>query len=512
MSPPDAAVHDLVHQRALVQPAADAVNGITYGELDGWAANIARLLRARGIAGSTPVALRLSPGAGLVAAMLGTLKAGCHFMVLGPGDPFDRCASLVAQVRPGALLTDCALPPAGLAPWFTGTTGGVVLDAFALDAAMPAPGGQAAPVPEAAASPDSPAYVVHTSGSTGAPKGILQSHRGFAQIATWIGDEFGMGPGRRVAQWAAPNYDAAFCEIFATLTRGATLCCVPPSLRADAGPLVEWMAAQQVNLLQTVPSFGRELLHAIGARDAGARLAALDHLLLAGEPLSGDLAAGLHAALPGVRLVNLYGPTETVLATWMEVSGTWPGTVPVGRPIPGRQILVLDDSGRPCEAGVTGEIVIRGPGLTAGYIGEAGKSASGFGCVRIPGDPAATRCYKTGDLGRWRPDGLLEFRGRRDRQVKLRGIRIEVHEIETSLASHESVLDCAVVTRRGEDNLVDALVAYVVPATDDGSAQVWRAHLRQRFGEHALPSAFITLPSLPRNAGGKVDYRRLPPG
>jgi (S)-beta-tyrosine adenylation enzyme len=515
--PPVAAVDTMVHRRALAQPAAEAVNGISYSELDEWATKIAFLLRGKGVATGSAVALRLSPGARLVAALLGILRAGCHFVVLGWNDPLDRCAGLLTEVAPGCLLAERGVMPGQAGPgeltsWFTKTLGGVVLDEFALDAAMAQPGSEAAGEPEAATPLEAAAYVVYTSGSTGAPKGIMQSHGGLAQLVTWMGEEFKMGPGRRVAQWASSNYDAAFCEIFATLACGGSLCCVPESLRIDANLLVDWLAAQQVNLFQTVPSFARELLHAISVRRAGQKLAALDHLLLAGEPLPADLAASLSAALPGIRLVNLYGPTEAMLATWMEVSGRWPGTVPVGRPIPGRQILVLDSSGRPCRPGVAGEIVVRSPYLTVGYVGSDGETASGFTFVRVPGDTdasAATRCYRTGDRGRWRRDGLLEFLGRRDHQVKVRGIRIELDEIEASLAGHESVLDCVVVTRKGADDLVDALVAYVVPAGACGSPEVWRAHLRQRFSEQVLPSAFVMLPSLPRNAGGKVDRRRL---
>jgi amino acid adenylation domain-containing protein len=355
--------------------------------------------------------------------------------------------------------------------------------------------------------PRSRVYVVYTSGSTGRPTGIVQSHGAFAGFVSWMADAFTMGAGRRVAQWAAPNYDAAYCEIFATLAGGGTVCPVPAAARVDAGALTGWLARQRIHVLQTVPSMARELLGRLREPGGPRPGAGLDTLLLAGEPFPGELAAGLRRALPDARLVNLYGPTETILATWHEVTGAESGPVPVGRPIPGRRVLVLDDRDRPCPPGVTGQIVIGGPGLSEGYLDPHCRP----GAFEDAADPAGRR-YRTGDLGRWRADGLLEFRGRADDQVKLRGTRLELSEVEAVLAGHPAVRGCAVVADRDADGLAGTLTAYVVPDPAAGLArpEQWRAHLRRRFPETLLPARFVTVPEIPRNAGGKLDRARLP--
>jgi acyl-CoA synthetase (AMP-forming)/AMP-acid ligase II len=396
------------------------------------------------------------------------------------------------------------------------------------------------------------AYVAYTSGSTGTPKGIAQSHGAFAQFVTWLAGEFGIGPSSRVAQWVAPEHDPSLCEAYAALCAGATLCTVPARIRLHPEKLVDWLADERITFLQTIPSFARELLKVIVSRPGQARLAALDHLVLMGEALPGDLANGLRAALPSVRLANVYGPTETIAAAWHEITDQVTGTVPVGRPIPGRHLLVLDDQDRPCPAGVTGQIVIRSPYVAAGYIGgdgadsntdsntdssagssagsdtgsnagggagggaggRAGRGDDSFRPVR--GTVGDLRCYRTGDLGRWRWDGLLEFRGRRDLQVKVAGTRVELAAVAAALASHACVGECAVVPLADPDGLVTHLIAYLVlhraPAAEPaGLREMLRAHLRRHFGTSLRQLSFHVLGHpLPRTAGGKVDRRRLP--
>jgi acyl-coenzyme A synthetase/AMP-(fatty) acid ligase len=250
---------------------------------------------------------------------------------------------------------------------------------------------------------------------------------------------------------------------------------------------VAWLGEEEITFLQTVPSFAREVLKVV--LSTGARLPALERLVLMGEALPGELANGLAKALPHVRLSNIYGPTETIAATWAEIDPPVAGTVPIGRPIPGREVILLDDADGPCPTGIPGEIVIRSPYVAAGYGDAEGR-------------------YRTGDLGRRRPDGQLEFRGRRDLQVKLYGARIELAEVEAVLAEHESVRECAVVAVSDQDGLVVRLHAYVVPA-GEARPQAWRAQLRKRLGLIAVDFQPMTQ-RLPRNAGGKVDRRRLP--
>ncbi|MBW4721864.1 AMP-binding protein [Saccharothrix obliqua] len=357
---------------------------------------------------------------------------------------------------------------------------------------------------------DDLAYIVHTSGSTGRPKGIAHTHASFAQFVDWVVTELGIGPGARVAQWSAPGYDASLCQIFTPLVAGATLCPVPDKVRVDPRKLVRWLVDERVTLFETVPSFARQLLKALRERDPELPRPALRQLLLAGEPLPGDLAGRLRAELPGVRLINLYGPTEAILATWHDVTTPVRGMVPIGRPLPGRQVLVLDDHDRPCAPGVPGQLVIRSPYVTTGYVGGGGERA--FRRLR---DDDPLPCYRTGDIGRQRWDGLLEFQDRRDAQVKFFGNRLELTSLEAALTDHPSVAQCAIVPVVDGDGLVLRLAAHVVPeptAPREAAALAapLRAHLRERFGTATPPMAFTAVADLPRTASGKLDRRRLP--
>jgi len=498
-------VPELVRGHARWRPDAVAVSGagesVTYRQLHERAASIAAAL---GDVHGAAVAVRMPSGPRQLAALLAVLNAGAHLLWLGVGDAGERGRSVLADLRPACLLLEGDPAADELAQWYRTELGGRVV-------AFGPVSGDVCYSTHRHSRAASAAYVAYTSGSTGRPKGIAQTHAALAQFVTWLGAEFDMGPGSRVAQWVAPEHDPALCEVFATLASGGTLCPVPARIRVNPDKLVDWLAEERITLLQTVPSFARELLKAIRRRGAGGRLASLRHLLLMGEALPGELANGLRAALPAVRLVNLYGPTETIAATWHEVTDDVHGTVPIGRSIPGRQVLVLDEEDRPCPPGVTGEIVIRSRYVADGYLGVRGLA---FRPLRAAG--AAGRTYRTGDLARRREDGLLEFRGRKDLQVKLAGNRVELTDIEAALAAHDSVLECAVVALTDQDGFVTHLVVYVVPhRTPAGepvaSADAWRTQLRERFGRSAVPALFETMDGrLPRNVAGKVDRRRLP--
>lgn len=505
-------VTERVHAFAVRRPDAPALafDGATvsYGELVREANAITNALRRNGVLDGAAVAVRLPQGQHQIAALLGVLDAGAHLVCLGTGDTGERGRAVLADLRPVCLLAHGKAVEDELAVWFRDELGGRVLDVPGTSIDM----GEADPAPAMA---DGLAYVAYTSGSTGRPKGIPTTHASFAQFLAWFTDEFRVGEGSRVAQWAAPGYDASLVEIFAALTAGATLCPVPDRIRANPEKIVGWLAAERVTLFQTVPTFAREVLRAIATE--GAALTALDHILLAGEALPGELANALRATLPAARLVNLYGPTETILATWHEVGDETAGTVPIGQSIPGRQVLVLDDHDRPCPSGVTGHLVIVSPHVTPGYTGAAAGERTAFEPPRETGEHgiASDRCYRTGDFGRRRWDGWLEFRGRRDLQVKFQGNRVELTDIEAALAEHESIAECAVVAVAGAEGLVNRLIAYVVPARDQtgralGSPKYWRAVLQARFGRSKYPVSFHTMLGLPRNLGGKVDRRRLP--
>ncbi|MDU0292796.1 non-ribosomal peptide synthetase [Saccharothrix longispora] len=473
---PTRTVADLVRRHTDLRPDAVAVDWrgavLTYRELDALGDAIAHALRAAGTAGR-PVVVAVPKGPRQVAALLGVFRAGAHLVWSGAEDA--RASALADRVRPACLLVDGDDRPT----W----EGGPVLDV----ATLPPSPTPARPLPPVAL--DHPAYLAFTSGSTGVAKEIAQSHAALAQFTGWMAGEFGLGPGSRVAQWVSPEHDPALCEVFATLVGGASLCPVPDEVRLHPERLADWLTAQRIEVIQMVPSFARELLGALAVRPPALRC-----LLLMGEALPGELVDRLRERLPGTRLVNLFGPTETIAATWHDITGSGEAKVPIGRPIPGRRVLVLDQDDRPCPAGVTGEIVVRSPYVTPGAGG--------------------VRSYRTGDLGRFRWDGLLEFRGRRDFQVKLLGNRIELTDLEAALAAHPTVRECAAVALTDPDGLVSGLALYVVPHEPPADAAAatssWRARLRGQFG--ALPATFTIIPTaLPRTVVGKVDRRALPP-
>ena len=506
-------VNGLVHRAAELKPLAPALSWqgteISYRELVSRAAAITEGLRSLGVAPGTTVAVRMASGPSQVASVLAVLDAGASVVCLGAGDAGERARLILSDLRPPCLLLDGDPAEDELAGWYQQELGGQVADVGAMDG----PGADG----YRQARPDERVYVAYTSGSTGRPKGIAQSHASFAQFTGWFAEHLGFGPDARVAQWAAPAYDAALCQVFGALRVGATLCPVPERIRIDPKRLVRWLIDERITHFETVPSFARELLRAIASQKAADELGTLEHFLLAGEPLPGELAGRLRATLPSVRLTNMYGPTEIVLATWHEVTGEVRGTVPIGQSIPGRQVLIVDDQDRPCPAGITGELVIRSPHITPGYLNPDADSSS-FRPLRGRAELglADGNWYRTGDMGRRRWDGLLEFGGRQDFQIKFYGTRLELTDVETALGDQESVAECAIVPVTDHNGLVVRLMAYVVPRgtpSDDLAAELTassRTRLRRRFGKLLPPVSIRLLEKLPRNVGGKVDRRRLP--
>ncbi|WP_069170231.1 non-ribosomal peptide synthetase [Streptomyces griseus] len=534
---PGHTIVDTISSRASQDPDATAVDGpdgtLTYRALYTTATQVAHDLRAAGVRAGDPVVVRLPVGVRQYAALLGVLAAGAHLCWLGTADNGDRGRAVLDALKPAAILTppgtgttttpQAATPgPDPLLDHYR-TTGGHLVTV-----AEPHPAPHAGtPAPPPPPNLTDRAYVAFTSGTTGTPKGIAHTHAALAQFTAWMATEFGLGPGVRVAQWVAAEHDPALAETFAALGSGATLCPVPEKIRAHPERLLDWLATERIGVLQTVPSFARELLRVLTERRSAEELGTLSTLLLMGEALPGELADGLLAALPLVRIANLYGPTETVAATWHPVhrrpahgtgaphttpAGTSakPATapVPIGRPIPGRGILVVDEADRLCPAGVTGELVVTGPYVADGYLADHDHPAF----TRLPS--LDTPCYRTGDLARRRPDGTLEYRGRKDSQIKLYGSRLELTDVEAALAGHPTVADCAVVAGADRDGLAARLVICVVPhhspdGTPHGSPGEWRTHLRRRFGHSLLPALYRTLDRLPRTVTGKVDRPRL---
>lgn len=512
-------VPSLVSAVARARPDAVAVSegglDLRYTTLVARADRLAARLRVHGTA-SRVVVVRLPTGADQVVALLAALTAGAQVLWLGMSDPGTRGRELLARLGATVYLTAEDRTDDPLFEWARRSLGASIMtvDGGAVGEA----GSEAAPGDATAPGPGHGdlAYVMSTSGSTGRPKAVLHTHAALSQFASWFAGTCRLRPGVRVAQWVAPEHDPALFEVFATLVAGATLHPVPDAVRRHPERLARWLSERDVDVLQTVPSMAREL--AAAWRRAAAPAPSLSCLVLMGEALTADLVANLVAAVPGLRVLNVYGPTETVAATWFDATTATSGRVPVGRAIPGRAVFCLDDAGRRCPAGVTGEIVVRSRYVSPGYV-VAGPDG---GPVTVPvgspaggGEESAARPvleYRTGDLGRLRWDGLLEFRGRRDHQVKLNGVRIELGEVEAALDALPGVIESAVLPVARDDGPVRGLVAHVVveQVPEPDVLPAWRAALRELFGAESLPLALRPRTDrLPRTVAGKVDRPRL---
>jgi amino acid adenylation domain-containing protein len=454
-------VHRLFECQVRERPHAPALSfcgeKLSYSQLNARSNQIAHGLRELGVAPSDPVAVLLSEGPRQIESMLGILKAGGVFVCLDPNYPGGRLAQILEDSKPPVLITEKTFLEGGselaerlrrnsqfklvLLDVRDGERGEACYTADYLDVF-----GVADPDPVVTAF--APAYIVYTSGSTGKPKGIRQSHNSFCQFLHWQGKTFDIRFGKRISQWASVSYDAAYCEIFGALCFGATLCLIPAEIKGDPKAIVEWARRERPSLLQVVPSFCRQILLSLDSEKRSDEdcFSDLEFMLLAGEALPVDLARAWLTRFPNLgRLYNLYGPTESVLATYYHVEGIGPSqrSIPIGRAIDGRQILILDQTGQLCPIGVKGEIFIRSPFLTMGYFGRPEETRRSFAQNPLHQD-YPDRAYRVGDIGRYLADGNIEFNGRSDNQIKIRGMRVEIEEIESVLAQWDAISECAV--------------------------------------------------------------------
>jgi len=516
--PQDKAIHALFAEQVERQPNTPALsfNGqeMSYAALNKAANQLAHGLLQIGVAHGMPVALMLDSGPLQIMALLGSLKIGCHFVCLDPNYPESRLRMILSELNPSCLIAETAIlnqQSASIEQLQRESSCRIVaIDQQAQHWFQTCPNRN--PICEVL--PGDLAYIVFTSGSTGGPKGIVQTHESFCQFIEWQSRQFQMQPGQRIAQWATITYDAAYAEIFATLCFGATLCLASSEVKADPRAVVEWARRERLSLLQFVPSFCRQVLQVLEEENPALDqnpLPDLDFMLLAGEVLPVELTQKWYALFPRSRpeLFNLYGPTESVLATYYRVSeaDTRRHLIPVGRAIPGRQILILDQQKQLCPIGVKGEVYIRSKYLTAGYFQNPRETQAVFGQNPLHKE-YYDRVYRTRDLGRWLPDGKLEFHGRIDHQVKVRGMRIELEEIEAVLSRHTSIRQC-VVTVATED-LGQRLIAWLV-TSGNVSPQELRGFMKEWLPDHMIPAAFVFLSELPLLPNGKIDRHALLP-
>lgn len=486
-----ACVHQLFEACALSEPAAVAVrfgeDCLTYAELNLRAERLATRLRRRGIGRGAVVGVCVERGLALPEALLAVHKAGAAYLPLDPTHPPKRLQHMLDQSQSACLVTS-----SNIGQRLAGATPTLILED------VESGGGAADPLP-IEAGPEDLAYVIYTSGSTGRPKGVEIEHRQFVAFLRAMEAAPGLGPDDVLLSVTTISFDIAGLELWGPLTRGGCVVIAPTSAQGDGAALASLIEREAVTVLQATPATWRLLL---ASGWAGApRLKAL----CGGEAMPRELAADLVGRVG--ELWNMYGPTETTV--WSSAGRIVDFRhISIGRPIGNTDIFVLDDAGGIVPPGVVGELCIGGDGVARGYRSAPDLTAERFVQRRIGAE--TKRLYRTGDLGRYLTDGTLECLGRRDSQVKLRGYRIELEEIETTLRGHSAIRDAVVaaVERSAEDV---RLVAYVVfePLEDPTVSEI-RAFARERLPDFMVPSLFIPLDALPLTPNGKVDRKTLP--
>ncbi|WNG36527.1 amino acid adenylation domain-containing protein [Archangium violaceum] len=471
---------------------SDAAEVLTYRELAARAWRIASLLRRQGVGPECVVAIALERPMEAVSAILGTLAAGGAWLPLDASHPVARLRLVLDDAGAQVVLTRESLS----ARFKMGEGRSVVtLEASASESDSP---------PASLPAPHHAAYVLFTSGSTGRPKGVVVEHRQLAHATQARFEVYG-APGVTVS--LSPfTFDASLAGLFWTLSHGGTLRFPESGVMDDPRALAASLAQHGVTHLIGVPVLYAQLL---AAAPVGG-LSSLRAVSVGGEACPRELVRAHYEALPGTPLFNEYGPTEaTIWSTVHRVEPTESGSVPIGRPIPGARVYVLDERLQLVPAGVPGELYVGGAGVARGYLGRPELTSERFLADPFDASPGA-RLYRTGDRVRWRKDGVLEFLGRQDGQVKVRGFRIETGEVEAAIAAHPGLREVAVAARedgRGGKRLVAYVVPHQRPAPEPDAL---RAFLRERLPEYMVPSAFVEREVLPRTRTGKVDLRALP--
>lgn len=484
----------------------------SYQQLITRARTIAHSLLAQGVLPGTVVAITGDRSFGLIAGILGIFLSGGVLLTVDPQlpetrqklflDKADAQFAIIVETEPDTLTLDVLN---GYATLTVAPDTGQVIAPNSITASQ-------TPLPEL--SPDHPAYIFFTSGTTGTPKGILGVHKGISHFLHWQRETFNVTPSDRVCQLTSLSFDALLRDIFLPLTSGAVLCLPKDETIVLSSEVFHWLEQEEISILHTVPARVQSWLMEYSNLDASNPIS-LRHLRLvffSGEPLMDTLISRWRQAFPETgQLINLYGPTETTMVKcyYSVPEPPQPGSQPGGWAIFDTQALILTQTNHLCGIGELGEIVLRTPFRTLGYINAPDENQRRF----IPNplrEDAQDLIYYTGDLGRYRPDGALEVLGRNDTQVKIRGVRIELGEIESVLHQHPTI-GAAVVTAHENSSGEKSLVAYLVITTrEQPSSQDLRLFLRQQLPDYMLPSRFMFLEAMPLLPNGKVDRRALP--
>ncbi len=500
--PPAAALHRLIERRAAAAPDEPALvfkgRTATIGEVNAAANRLAHRLRGLGVGPEVRVGVLAERSPEMVVGLLAVLKAGGTYVPLDPGLPAERLHFMIADAA-----TPLVLAPAAFAALVPAAATAVALDGAAatgagLDSALDRDPAVDVPL-------DAAAYVIYTSGSTGRPKGVAVSHRAiFHRVHRQVTVD--LAAPARVLQNAAVSFDVSVLEIFGTLAAPRAALVLPePQRQRDPAYVLPLLAAERV----THASFPPALLSVLLEADDFARLADLRLVITGSEAVAAELAVRLHAR-SRADLLQRYGPTEAAVSvtSWTCRRGVDERVLPIGRPIAGAEIHLLDRELRPVAIGVAGELVIAGPTVARGYLGRPDLTAAVFVPSPIPGAPPGARAYRTGDLARHRPDGAIEFVGRIDGQVKIRGFRVELGEIESALVALPGIARAAVVARLDPSGS-RSLAAFFVPQGEAPAAADLRAGLAARLPAYMVPAHFAALAELPLAPTGKVDRRAL---
>jgi amino acid adenylation domain-containing protein len=487
-------VHELFAEQAAKTPEAIAVASgaerLTYRELDQRANQLARVLGKLGVGPETQVAICIDRSPALIVAELAVLKAGAGYLPLDPSHPRERLAFMIADAKAKVMLSvarlEAALPR-------------VPAERFFLDRDWPRASSEPTTAPSIRVHPKSLAYTIYTSGSTGEPKGVMVEHGSLQNLVQWQQRAFEGGDRDRFTLLANVGFDASVWEIWCALTLGATLVVPDDETRVSPARLRDFMVAERINMT-FVPTPLAPALLALDWPRQDRRL----RILAGGDRLT------VRPRPDQPWLYNGYGPTETcVFATCGRVAshGEAEGAPSIGRPLDNARIHILDADLNLVPAGAPGEVYIGGMGLGRGYLDRPTLTAERFVPDPIGGVPGA-RLYRTGDLARWLPNGEIEFLGRIDHQVKVRGFRVELGEIEAVLGRHARVAEAVVLAC--DDVEEKRLIAYVVPKGAAPAPAELRAHLLQSLPEHMVPPTFVVLDRLPLTENGKVNRRALP--
>ena len=494
--PRDRCIHEVVEQQAARAPGALALAAhggrLTYGELDKRANQVARLVRRHGAEPDGCVAVCMPGSIEMVTALLGVMKAGSAYVPIDPAYPPERIEFMIRDSGARLLLTLSA--QAGSLPKLP-------VPCVCLDSDW----GQFAREDDGAltraATADNLAYVIYTSGSTGRPKGVAIEHRSLMNLVTWHIRTYGVQASDRATQFAGVAFDATAWELWPYLAAGASIHIPDEMTRGSASAIVHWLANNGV----TISFLPTPLAEAV-MKEKWPAPVALKVLLTGGDRLHRGVPAGMP-----FRLVNHYGPTEsTVVTSYAEVDPEESRDMdpPIGVPIANTRVYVVDERRRPVPVGVAGELLVGGEGLARGYINAPALTAQAFVGVDM-GDGITRRVYRTGDLVRHRADGRIDFLGRIDAQVKIRGNRVELGEIEAVLDEHPAVAQSAAIVT-GAGRRADRLTACYVPRTGVSvTASDLRRHLRQRLPDYMIPHDFTEVAAMPLTPNGKVDRKAL---